>query len=77
MIGLGLCVDQIFGHGDIAACKAKKIPDADHRGVEFVQPRGNRRETIKKGGDRIRTGESGLCRPVPYHLATPPNRWTD
>ncbi len=24
------------------------------------------------GGDRIRTGVSGFCRPLPYHLATPP-----
>lgn len=25
-----------------------------------------------RGGDRIRTDESRLCRPLPYHLATPP-----
>ncbi len=24
------------------------------------------------GGTRIRTGESGFCRPLPYHLAMPP-----
>ena len=29
--------------------------------------------TENGGGNRIRTGESRFCRPLPYHLAMPPS----
>ena len=30
--------------------------------------------THLRGGERIRTAESGICSPLPFHLATPPGK---